>query len=165
MLCSASATCTAGTVQTSSPTAAPMFGRPTRSMAADKIHGDDGDDTLAGENSELFFNSTIIGHDLLNGCGNENDYDAESGDDIIFQGAGIQRMAGFDWAIHKRESQAADYDTNVSIFTNQQINNLRDRFDLVEGLSGWKLNDKLTGRDVVSCIPDLQRWRGPGSTS
>ncbi len=118
----------------------------------DWIEGGDSFDTLAGENSELFFNSTIIGHDVLNGRGNDTDYDAESGDDIMVQGAGIQRnngMAGFDWAIHKGNTQAADSDMNVSIFTNQQDNILRDRFDLVEGLSGWKLNDKLTGRDVV----------------
>lgn len=116
------------------------------------IEGGDSFGTLAGENSELFFNPTIKGHDLRNGLGNDNDYDAESGDGIIFQGSGIQltnEMAGFDWAIHNWDSQAADSEMSGSIFTNQQINILRDRFDLVEGLSGWKLNDKLTGRDVV----------------
>ncbi|VVS97178.1 peroxidase family protein [Rhizobium sp. EC-SD404] len=124
----------------------------------DWLEGGDSFDTLAGENSELFFNSTIIGHDVLNGRGNDNDYDAESGDDIMFQGLGIQRnngMAGFDWAIHKGDPDdrdnptAANSDMNVSIFTNQQNNILRDRFDLVEGLSGWDGNDTLTGRDVV----------------
>ncbi|MFC1459360.1 peroxidase family protein, partial [Microvirga arabica] len=118
----------------------------------DWIEGGDAFDTLAGDNSELFFNSTIIGHDLLNGRGNDNDYDAESGDDIMFQNEGIERnngMAGFDWAIHKDHNQAADSDMTVSIFQNQQNNILRDRFDLVEGLSGWKYNDKLTGREVV----------------
>ncbi|MGH6810477.1 MAG: peroxidase family protein, partial [Ensifer adhaerens] len=118
----------------------------------DWIEGGDGFDTLAGENSELFFNSTIIGHDVLNGRGNDNDYDAESGDDIMFQGPGIQRnngMAGFDWAIHKGDTLGADSDMNISIFVNQQNNILRDRFDLVEGLSGWSFNDKLRGRDVV----------------
>jgi Ca2+-binding RTX toxin-like protein len=118
----------------------------------DWIEGGESFDTLAGENSELFFNSTIIGHDVLNGRGNDNDYDAESGDDIMVQNEGIERnngMAGFDWAIHKGHNQAADSDMTVSIFQNQQNNILRDRFDLVEGLSGWKHSDKLTGRDVV----------------
>ncbi len=36
----------------------------------------------------------IIGHDVLNGRGNDTDYDAESGDDIMFQGPGIQRNNG-----------------------------------------------------------------------
>ncbi|HEV7328276.1 MAG TPA: peroxidase family protein, partial [Bosea sp. (in: a-proteobacteria)] len=118
----------------------------------DWIEGGESFDTLAGDNSELFFNSTIIGHDVLDGRGNDNDYDGESGDDIMVQGPGIQRnngMAGFDWAIHKGDATGADSDMNISIFTNQQANILRDRFDLVEGLSGWRHDDKLTGRDVV----------------
>ncbi|RDI56317.1 peroxidase family protein, partial [Microvirga subterranea] len=118
----------------------------------DWIEGGESFDTLAGENSELFFNSTIIGHDVLNGRGNDNDYDAESGDDIMFQNEGIERnngMAGFDWAIHKGHHQAAESDMRITIFQNQQNNILRDRFDLVEGLSGWKFSDTLTGRDVV----------------
>ncbi|PKQ08794.1 MAG: heme peroxidase, partial [Alphaproteobacteria bacterium HGW-Alphaproteobacteria-10] len=118
----------------------------------DWLEGGDSFDTLAGENTELFFNSTIIGHDVLNGRGNDNDYDAESGDDIMFQGTGIQRnngMAGFDWAIHKGAAQGADSDLGIPIFVNQQANILRDRFDLVEGLSGWEHDDILTGREVI----------------
>ena len=49
----------------------------------DWIEGGEGFDTIAGENSELFFNSPIIGHDVLFGQGDEKDYDAESGDDIM----------------------------------------------------------------------------------
>ncbi|WP_324074280.1 MAG: peroxidase family protein [Erythrobacter sp.] len=131
--------------------------------AASIVQGNEGDDwleggvggvdVLAGENSELFFNSPIIGHDVLNGRGNDNDYDAESGDDIMFQGLGVQRnngMAGFDWAINKDNPVAADSDLGVPIFVNQQANILRDRYDLVEGLSGWKFDDMLTGRDFVA---------------
>jgi VCBS repeat-containing protein len=127
----------------------------------DFLLGNEGDDwleggerfeTLAGENSELFFNSSIIGHDVLNGGSGDVDYDAESGDDILFQGQGIQRnngMAGFDWAIHKGDPLAADSDLGIPIFVNQEQFILRDRFDLVEGLSGWVNDDKLTGRDKV----------------
>ncbi|WP_210482681.1 peroxidase family protein [Microvirga antarctica] len=109
-------------------------------------------DTLAGENSELMFNSTIIGHDVLNAGGSDGDYDAESGDDIMFQSDGIQRnngMAGFDWAIHKGDATAANSDLGIPIFANQEAFILRDRFDLVEGLSGWKHDDRLTGRVVA----------------
>ncbi|MGO4525956.1 peroxidase family protein [Microvirga sp. 2MCAF35] len=115
----------------------------------DWIEGGARFDVIAGENSELFFNSTIIGHDVLNGGASDTDYDAESGDDIMFQGEGIQRnngMAGFDWAIHKGDSVAANSDLGIPIFDNQEAFILRDRFDLVEGLSGWKHNDILTGR-------------------
>lgn len=117
----------------------------------DWIEGGDRFDTLAGENSELMFNSTIKGNDVLNGQGGDTDYDAEAGDDIMFQGSGIQRnngMSGFDWAIHKDDPNAANSDLGIPIFANQEAFILRDRFDLVEGLSGWKHNDTLTGRVV-----------------
>ncbi|MFC7540321.1 peroxidase family protein [Siccirubricoccus deserti] len=118
----------------------------------DWIEGGGRFDTLAGENSELFFNSTIIGHDVLNGGSNDTDYDGESGDDIMVQNEGIQRsngMAGFDWAIHKGNGIPANSDLGIPIFVNQEDFILRDRFDLVEGLSGWIHSDTLTGRDQV----------------
>ncbi len=125
------------------------------------ILGNEGDDwmeaqgnmtTLTGDNSELFFNSRIIGHDVMIAGENDTDFDAESGDDIMVQGIGINRsngMAGFDWTTFKNNNYDADANMNISIFVNQQNNILRDRYDLVEGLSGWERNDTLTGRDVV----------------
>ncbi|MFZ6048589.1 peroxidase family protein [Pseudomonas sp. CR3202] len=136
----------------------------------DFLMGNEGDDwmeggarfdTLAGDNSELFFNSPIIGHDVLMGNGGDNDYDAESGDDIMFQGVGIERnegMFGFDWAIHKGHMQAADSDLAVPIFTTVQADILRDRFDQVEGLSGWQFHDVLIGDDrgrAAEPVPEL----------
>ncbi|HEV7307043.1 peroxidase family protein [Ensifer sp.] len=123
--------------------------------------GNEGDDwmeaqgnmtTLTGDNSELFFNSRIIGHDVMIAGENDTDFDGESGDDIMVQGIGINRsngMAGFDWTTFKNNNYDADANMNISIFVNQQNNILRDRYDLVEGLSGWDRNDTLTGRDVV----------------
>lgn len=116
----------------------------------DWIEGGDGFDTLAGENSELFFNSTIIGHDVLIAGENENDFDAESGDDIMVQGESVMRnegMLGFDWAIHKGNRVAAESDMRIPIFTNVADDILRDRFDQTEGLSGWIHNDILRGDD------------------
>lgn len=114
----------------------------------DWMEGGAGFDTLAGDNSELFFNSPIIGHDVMNGGGNDNDYDGESGDDIMVQGAGIHRnegMWGFDWAIHKGNTLAAYSDLNTPIFATEFEDILRDRFDQVEGLSGWIHDDQLFG--------------------
>ncbi|MGI3453677.1 peroxidase family protein, partial [Citrobacter arsenatis] len=56
-------------------------------------------------------------------------------------------MAGFDWAIHKGDPNGANSDLGIPIFVNQQEFILRDRFDLVEGLSGWKYDDILTGTE------------------
>jgi Animal haem peroxidase/RTX calcium-binding nonapeptide repeat (4 copies)/Cadherin domain len=118
----------------------------------DWIEGGEGFDGLSGENSQLFFNSTIIGHDVLIGQGNDTDYDGESGDDIMVEGAGIQRnngMFGFDWGIHKNDVAAANSDLGIPIFATQLPFTLRDRFDSVEGLSGWDKDDTLTGAAIA----------------
>ncbi|MGK9053684.1 peroxidase family protein [Neorhizobium petrolearium] len=116
----------------------------------DWIEGGNGFDTTAGDNSELFFNSTIIGHDVMFAGQNEHDFDAESGDDIMVQGESVMRnegMLGYDWSIHKGNSQAADSDLTVPIFTTDEQDILRDRFDAVEALSGWEKDDHLSGDD------------------
>ena len=117
----------------------------------DWIEAGNGFDTTAGDNSELIFNSSIIGHDVMFAGQNEHDFDAESGDDIMVQGESVMRnegMFGFDWAIHKGNAKAADSDLDPDLHHQQDI--LRDRFDQVEALSGWKNNDVLTGRVVAT---------------
>ncbi|HZH50954.1 MAG TPA: peroxidase family protein, partial [Microvirga sp.] len=119
----------------------------------DWIEGGNGFDTIAGDNSELNFNSTIIGHDVMFAGQNEQDFDAESGDDIMVQGESVMRnegMWGFDWAIHKGNSEAADSDLTRPIFTTDEQDILRDRFDQVEALSGWEKNDVLRGDNRTS---------------
>ncbi|KQY26700.1 peroxidase family protein [Rhizobium sp. Root482] len=117
---------------------------------SDWMEGGDGFDVLNGDNSELFFNSTILGHDVMFAGENENDFDAESGDDIMVQGESVMRnegMFGFDWAIHKGNRINADSDMRIPIFTTVADDILRDRFDQTEALSGWKHNDVLRGDD------------------
>lgn len=114
----------------------------------DWIEGGNGFDVIAGDNSELFFNSSIIGHDVMFAGQNENDFDAESGDDIMVQGESVMRsegMWGYDWAIHKGFSRGADADLTVPIFTTDQAETLRNRFDQVEALSGSNFGDVLRG--------------------
>jgi Ca2+-binding RTX toxin-like protein len=116
----------------------------------DWIEGGAGFDTIAGENSELFFNSPIIGHDVLFGQGDETDYDAESGDDIMGSGPSVFRyegMFGFDWGIAKNDHSAIRFDLQIPIFTTIPTDVLRDRFDQVEALSGWENSDILDGDD------------------
>ena len=116
----------------------------------DWIEGGPGFDVIAGENSELFFNSPIIGHDVAWGQQNDQDYDLESGDDIALSGPGIQRyegMFGFDWASAKYDLGGANYDFAIPIFTTIVADILRDRFDQVEAASGWIYDDILQGDD------------------
>lgn len=114
----------------------------------DWIEGGEGFDVISGDNSELFFNSTIIGHDVAWGQGNDQDYDLESGDDIALSGIGVQRfegMFGFDWASAKYDVAGANWDFNIPIFTSVPAEILRDRFDLMEAMSGWKHDDVMLG--------------------
>ena len=116
----------------------------------DWIEGGAGFDTIAGDNSELFFNSPVIGHDVLFNQGDEGDYDAESGDDIMGSGPSVFRyegMFGFDWAIAKNDISGVSFDMAIPIFTTMPNDILKDRFDQVEALSGWKYNDILEGDD------------------
>lgn len=117
---------------------------------SDWIEGGDGFDVIAGDNSELFFNSTIQGHDVMFAGPNENDFDAESGDDIMVQGESVMRnegMFGFDWVTHKGSALAADIDLGRKIFATDTLDILRNRYDRVEGASGWVHDDLIVGDD------------------
>jgi Ca2+-binding RTX toxin-like protein len=109
-----------------------------------------GFDTTAGDNSQLFFNSDIIGHDVMFAGSEEHDFDAESGDDIMVQGESVMRnegMFGFDWASFQGATFDADVDMRIRIFTTEEADILRNRFDKVEALSGGEGDDTLRGDD------------------
>ena len=84
------------------------------------------------------------------GDGGDDDYDSEGGDDIMVTGPGIERnegMLGFDWVTHKGDPQPANADMRLTALLPPDVDALRDRYDLVEGLSGWQFNDLLRGDD------------------
>jgi len=115
----------------------------------DWIEGGQGADLLQGDNGDPFGTSTMIGHDVLIGDGND-DYDAESGNDIMFGTPGVNKSWGawgFDWVTYanSREIVNADLEINVFLPPNLAID-LLDRFLEVEALSGWNGNDILKGR-------------------
>ena len=83
--------------------------------------------------------------------GDEGDYDAELGDDIMGSGASVFRyegMFGFDWAIGKGDfSPPASTSTRRSRSSRPfRTTSCKDRFDQVEAFSGWKFDDKLVRR-------------------
>ena len=108
-------------------------------------------DLLQGDNGAPFQDDpNAPGHDVIVGDGGDDDYDAEGGDDIMVAGPGIERnegMLGFDWVTHKGDPQAANDDMGFTGLLPPSVDTLRDRFDLVEGLSGWNQNDILRGDD------------------
>ena len=135
--------------------------------SADTVFGDDGDDwiegggqadLLQGDNGAPFQNDpNQPGHDVIIGDGGDDDYDAEGGDDIMVAGPGIERnegMLGFDWVTHRGDPQPADDDMFFTGLRPPALDAIRDRFDLVEGLSGWRFADVLRGdnRDATAMV-------------
>jgi Ca2+-binding RTX toxin-like protein len=128
--------------------------------SSDTVFGDEGDDwieggaqadLLQGGNGDPFQDDTITGDDVIIGDGGNDDYDSEGGDDIMVTGPGIERnegMLGFDWVTHKLDPQPANADMNFTGLLPPDEDNVRDRFDQVEGLSGWKHDDVLRGDSV-----------------
>ncbi|MBI2176005.1 hypothetical protein HYU40_01475 [Candidatus Woesearchaeota archaeon] len=125
--------------------------------SSDVVFGNEGDDwieggaqadALMGDNDNPFEDSAILGNDVLIGGGGDDDYHGESGDDIMLADPGIERsegMLGFDWVIYKNDPQPADADMFFVDLMPPAVNALRDRFQMVEGLSGGKFNDILRG--------------------
>ena len=124
----------------------------------DTVFGDEGNDwieggkgpfnLLQGDSGNPFQDDPNGGHDVIDGDGGEQDYDSEGGDDIMLAGPGIQRsegMLGFDWVTHKGDPEPANSDMDITGLLPPTIDNLKDRFDLVESLSGWKFDDVLRG--------------------
>ena len=130
----------------------------------DAAFGDGGDDweeggnqpdLMIGDSSNLFFldDSQKPGNDFMIGQGGDDDYDMEGGDDIGVGGPGIEKVAGgsgYDWSTGQGDPQAQDADLALPIppLNILQVG-VRDKFNEVEALSGWKLNDILRGDDVV----------------
>ena len=127
------------------------------------IFGDSGDDweeggdmadLLIGDSSTLFFDDhNIPGHDVTIGQGGDDDYDTEGGDDIMVAGPGVEKNAGasgYDWSIGLNDPQKQFADLNLPILPEgQPVVEVRDRFNEVEALSGWDLDDELHGDDVA----------------
>jgi Ca2+-binding RTX toxin-like protein len=127
----------------------------------DTVFGDDGDDwieggigpfnLLQGDNGAPFQDDpNAPGDDVIDGDGGEQDFDAEGGNDIMLGGPGIQRaegMLGFDWFIHQGDPQPGRTDMSFIGALPPGPAALRDRFDLVEAISGWEHDDVLLGDD------------------
>ncbi|MFM2078362.1 MAG: hypothetical protein RJA49_2252, partial [Actinomycetota bacterium] len=116
--------------------------------------GGDGPDLLIGDSSTLFFDDhNVPGNDVLIGQGGDDDYDGEGGDDVFVTGPGVEKnagAAGWDWSIGVGDPQPQFADLNLPIVVAQPpLVEVRDKFNEVEALSGWKFDDTLIGDDVI----------------
>ena len=127
----------------------------------DVVRGDEGDDwmeglggadLMQGDNANGFQNDPDGGADVIIGGSGNDDHDSEGGDDIMVTSPGGDRhegMLGFDWVTHKGDTQGGNADLEMTALTPPDVQNLGARYDLVEGLSGWNLDDVLRGTGLV----------------
>src|SRR6056297_1605366 len=116
----------------------------------DWIEGGDGFDMVMGDNGDPFGGSRVVGHDVLDGGANDNDLLGEGGDDILIQGEGVhvnEGDFGFDWVAHKNAMTGADIDLSRRLETNEALDAIRDRYNLIEAASGTQFDDFLYGDD------------------
>ena len=134
--------------------------------ANDQMWGNEGDDWLEGANGHdlvqgdhaiVFQNDPNGGADVLIGGPGNNDLDSDGGDDILVLGPGVDRaegMLGFDWAIHKGQTTPVNADMRFNGLLPPDLQAFRDRFDFIEGLSGWNGNDVLRGTGKAGDLPE-----------
>ena len=110
------------------------------------------DHGVAAETGE----SPTKGHDVAIAHGGNNDFDMESGDDIIVDGPGIDRaegQLGFDWMSFANDRFGVNIDLGLTIFLRPELppsnNTIANRYDRIEGVSGSPLPDILRGTNTL----------------
>ena len=115
-------------------------------------------DGAPGDNfDEIFARDGVVGHDVFLGDGGFDEFIAEGGDDIMVGSPGRGKMAGmsgWDWVTYKDNTFGVDADLTRGIvfdeFPNPPVNGTLDAYESVEGVSGTKFNDILTGSDTLA---------------
>ncbi|MDM0115696.1 peroxidase family protein [Variovorax sp. J22R133] len=136
------------------------------SKNAERILGNEGDDWIEtgtfdgapGDSfDEIFAADSIVGHDVFLGDGGFDEFIAEGGDDIMVGSPGrgkLAGMSGWDWVTYKDNTFGVDADlTRAIVFDenpNPPQNGTLDGYESVEGLSGTRFNDVLTGADTIA---------------
>jgi Ca2+-binding RTX toxin-like protein len=125
----------------------------------DWIQGGAHADLLQGDNANQFQNNPHGGHDIVDGGAGNDDVEGEGGDDILIgRGAGTDRMEGmhgYDWVTYRGDDTGVDVDLRFTTLQRPDNQALRDRFDLVEGISGGDGDDVLRGMGrAVDDLPD-----------
>ena len=113
------------------------------------MFGDDGNvfDLLAGL-------SPIGGDDVCDGGPGQDNCFGEGGDDIFLPSEGTNKFFGdygFDWVTYRAWRFPADIELHLLALPAVPLNfnDLRNKYRMVDGASGWDLNDHITGDSRV----------------
>jgi hypothetical protein len=123
----------------------------------DWIEGTESPASIAiGDDNNQFQNDPNGGHDIAIAGLGDMDFDMEGGDDItvgtVIPTHRFEGMLGFDWTTYRGETIPVDADMLITGATavNAPLNENRDRYDNIEGLSGTNFNDLLRGDDRLA---------------
>jgi putative cell wall-binding protein/Ca2+-binding RTX toxin-like protein len=115
----------------------------------DWVEGSRHADLLQGDNANQFQNDVIGGNDVVIGRGGADDIEGEGGDDILVgEWFGTDRHLGnmgFDWITYYGETANVDIDFLVTVLQRPDVTAVRDRYDLLEAMSGSVGDDQLKG--------------------
>src|SRR3954469_18648380 len=138
------------------------------SMRSEGMFGGEGDDWLfdgEGHDGGLFGDagnvfdllaglSAIGGDDVMGGGPGQDNHFGEGGDDINLMSEGSNKFFGdfgFDWITQRGWPAPGDIELDLLAFPNVPINfnDLRNHYRLVDGASGWDLDDHIQGDNRV----------------
>src|SRR5437764_1506430 len=146
-----------------------IFGGPGDDWIYD---GDGYDGGIFGDNGNVFDLlaglDPVGGDDVLGGGPGQDNHWGEGGDDIMLMSEGSNKFFGdygFDWITQRGWPAPADIELALlaqpGVILN--FNDLRNRYRLVDGASGWDLDDHIQGDDRVddpAAPPERQNLAG-----
>ncbi len=126
----------------------------------DWIEGGTHADLMQGDNANQFQNNPHGGDDIVDGGAGNDDLEGEGGHDILIgrpQGTDrMEGMHGYDWVTYRGDTSGVDVDLRFTTLQRPDNQAIRDRFDLVEGISGGDGHDVLRGMGKeMDDVPDL----------
>ena len=137
---------------------------------AERILGNEGNDWIetgtfdgapGDDFDEIFARDGIKGHDVFLGDGGFDEFIGEGGDDIMVGSPGVGKllgMSGFDWATYKDNTASVNADFFRLAFDETPVppqNAALDVYEAVEGMSGSRFGDILSGsdEDATTLVP------------
>jgi Ca2+-binding RTX toxin-like protein len=146
-----------------------MFGGPGDDWIYD---GEGHDGGIFGDNGNVFDLlaglDPVGGDDVLGGGPGQDNHFGEGGDDIFLMSEGTNKFFGdygFDWVTQRGWPVPADIELNLLALPGVLLNfnDLRNKYRLVDGASGWDLDDSIRGDNRVddpAAPPELQNLPG-----